>query len=150
MYPLWLQNNDTQNSLVFVVSPGWVASLFATGFERFAAHLNSEDFESPQLACLHRIVLRHKVKNVGLPEPGNCCSILGEIKTLDTTVFDEEVWNEHCLWSMGSCDNIKILPFPGTYYFHLNDETAVGKAQIWVDFFKSDEIPLHMMRELLP
>lgn len=150
MIPLWLPSNETQDSSVFKVCPGTVALLVATGFERFRTRTEAKEFESPQLACIHRLIFDYETVAVGALEPRSACDYLYEITQTLTHVTDEVVWNKRCMWSIGGCDNTKIIAVPGTYYLHLNDASAIGQAQVWIDVYKTADMPIELLKDLLP
>lgn len=145
LVPLWLPDNETQDSSVFKVLDGYTALLVATGFERFRVNTETKEFRSPQLACLHRLIFLVDQVNVGALEPRTACDYLYEVTQNITNVTDEVMYRSDCMLTLGGCDTVGVLPIPGTYYFHLNDATAIGTAQIWIELYRNDNLPQSLL-----
>lgn len=142
MIPLWLPENETQDSSVFTLTPGKVALLFATGFERYKVRTDSAEARSPQSACLHRLIFECERVPVGALAPCSVCDYLFNFTRTVCNYTDGPVWTGDCVWSLRACDNTKLIGLPGVYYLHLNDETAVGTAQVWIEMYRADQLPL--------
>lgn len=150
MIPLWLPDNNTLDSSVFRICPGQVALLVATGFKRYKVRTDPAAFQSPHLACFHRVIVDYETKLVGSLEPRTTCDYLYEITQTLTHEIDTVLWSNGCLMSIGGCNNIKLFAIPGSYYLRLNDVTSLGEAQVWIDLYKADELPLDLLQGLMP
>lgn len=146
MTPLWLPTNDTQDSAVFQILPGAVALLVATGFERWRKPTSSREVKAAQKACLRRLFVDYSEEFVGALEPVGSCQFLYEITRTNTHITEVPVASHGCPWVISGCDNHKLLALPGAYYLRLNDETAVGTAQVWVEMFKISDLPLELLQ----
>lgn len=146
LIPMWQPKNDTLDSLVFTLNAGEVALLVATGFDKHRTRTTDSEFTSLQQACLHRLIFEcNPIPSVML-EPCSCCDYMYELTGNKlSVVYDEPVMRNGCFISLSKCNNTMLLALPGSYYFHLNDTTAIGKAQIWIDVFKSDVLPLNLL-----
>lgn len=147
MIPLWLPDNETQDSSVFKVQPGNTAVLVATGFERFRTNTDAKEFRSPQLACLHRLIFDYEQVGVGALEPRTACECVYEFTQTIINVTDEVMRRSGCLVSIGGCDTTGLVALPGIYYLHLNDATAIGAAQVWLELIKNENLPLPLLKE---
>lgn len=145
LIPLWLPDNETQDSSVFKVLAGHTALLIATGFERFRVNTDAKEFRSPQLACLHQVIFDYDQVGVGALEPRTVCDCVYEFTRTVVNITDVLMQRNGCALSLGSCTSFALLSLPGSYYFHLNDETAVGTAQVWVDFHKNENLPQSLL-----
>lgn len=138
--PLWDDVNDTLYSSAFYVGPGWSAVLFAAGLSEEKVRKSAAEFKGPQMACIERLVYECES-----PEIVSACGVCGqnsyevrpavaELKALDSV--------ETCSlpWTLEPCRNIGIIGIPGVYRVRLNDATAVGTAQVYVEFYKHEAI----------
>lgn len=144
MMPLWSPENDTPDSSIFKVRTGFTAILIATGFSRFRTNTDAKEFRSPHLACLHRLILSDGTIPVGALEPCSACDYIYDISPA-IVVTDEVARHSGCLMSVGGCDTIGVLPIPGIYYLHLNDATSIGTAQVWIEMYQNDSLPLPLL-----
>lgn len=147
LIPMWQPTNDTPDSLVFTLRTGEVALLVATGFAKKRTKTTATEFDSAQLACLHRLIFEHNPDNIIALEPCTCCDFMYEFNSRSSVVYDEPVRVNGKTLGLSKCDNTMLLALPGSYYFHLNDTTAIGKAQVWIDVYKSGELPLELLGE---
>lgn len=148
LIPMWQDGNNTLDSLVFTLRPGEVALVVATGFAKHRTRTTDTEFDSPQIACLHRIILEPNLTSgVVALEPCSCCDFAYEFNPRAelVVVYDEPVYVNGRVFGLSKCDNTQVLALPGTYYFHLNDTTAIGNAQIWIDVFKPGTLPLNLL-----
>lgn len=148
LIPMWQPTNNTPDSLVFTLRNNEVAMLIATGFAKKRARTTYSEFDSPQFACLHRLVFEYNPKKPVVLEPCTCCDYMFEFSDEWSTVYDEPVYVNGCSMGLSKCNNTMVLALPGSYYFHLNDTTAIGKAQVWIEVFKSEELPLDLLGDL--
>lgn len=149
LIPMWQPTNDTPDSLVFTLRANEVALLVATGFARYRTRTTVTEMRSPQFACLHRLIFEYNADTPVALEPCTCCDFLYEHNPEWAIVFDEPVQLNGCVLGLSKCHNTMLLGVPGSYYFHLNDTTAIGRAQVWIDVFKSDELPLQLLGEYM-
>lgn len=145
LIPMWQPANDTPDSLVFTLRTGEVALLVAEGFARKRTRTTSTEMDSPQFACLHQLIFEYSNDVALALEPCTCCDYMYDINVTDATIHDVPVYlNGHPV-GLSKCNNTILWALPGSYYFHLNDTTAIGTAQVWIDVFKAEELPLSML-----
>lgn len=149
LIPLWQSTNHTANSLAFTLCANEVALFVAMGFESSRTKTTASEMRSPQKACLHRIIVEYNPEQPTALEPCNSCEFMYEYHPTKSTVYDEPVRVNGCVFSLSKCNNTMLLALPGTYYFHLNDTTAIGQVQIWVEIYKVDELPLALLGDYL-
>lgn len=149
LVPIWQDDNDTPDSLVFSLQPGDVALLVATGFARKRTRTDAVEMDSPQFACLHRLIFDDRKGHVTALEPTSYCDYLYDVIAIDRIIYDEPVYVHGCGVGLSKCSNTMLWALPGIYYFHLNDTTAIGKAQVWVDVYKADKLPIHMLGDFI-
>lgn len=145
--PLWQPDNATPDSSVFTIKPGEVAVFTATGFAKKRARTTAEEFDSPQLACLHKLIVLTNPDGEVIDEPSSVCDALSDSVVFTTTVIDEPVRVNCSTVSISKCSNTLLWALPGLYHWHLNDTTAIGAAQIWMEIFQSSELPLGMLAD---
>lgn len=143
MRALWAPWVDSQDSFVFHLRPFQFAYIFATRFEKYKTRASAQELETRQYACLHKVLFEFSCDCTPpfAPAYENCDCIFDVSKVAPTVVEDEVVWIDGCMWRVSQKDNYKILDFPGFYYFHLNDATAVGEAQIYIEIFNKHHKP---------
>lgn len=145
LIPMWQSTNNTPDSLVFTLHTGEVALLEATGFSRKRTRTTQSEMESPQFACLHRLIFEYDSGSSIALEPCTCCDYMYEIGSTNTKIYDEPVYLHGKPLGLSKCNNTMVWALPGSYYFHLNDTTGIGQAQVWIDVFKSEELPLGLL-----
>lgn len=141
MTPLWPADNHTVDSDIFIVRPGEAALLVAAGLLAQRVRTSEKDFNEPQYACLSRIVSTAGVvvaRTVTSPCPA--CSGSLEYASSPSALVEVPVMVDGCPWVISACNNFRILAIPGTYRLHLNDETAVGESQVYVDIYKLEQL----------
>lgn len=141
MTPLWPEDNHTVDSEIFHVRPGEAALLVAAGLLAHRVRASQEEFDEPQSACLSRLVSSDGTvvkRTVTSPCP-QCTGVLEYSSTAGSSI-EVPVMVNGCRWTISACNNFRILAVPGAYRLHLNDETAIGKAQIYVDIFKLEQL----------
>lgn len=145
LVPLWQSDNHTPDSLVFTLRKREVALLVAKGFARKRTRTTQEEMDSPQFACLHHLIVEQGEDHSLALEPCTCCDYVYDITATDAIIYDEPVYLHGHPIGLSKCNNIMLWALPGTYYFHLNDTTAIGTAQVWIDVFKSGELPSNLL-----
>lgn len=99
------------------------------------------------MVCLHRLIFEYNPAKPIALEPCTCCDFMFEFSDSWSTVYDEPVRINGKPVALTKCNNTMLLSLPGTYYFHLNDTTAIGQAQVWIDIYKKEELPLELLGE---
>ena len=132
--PLWLEANDTLYSSHFFVKPGWSAVLFAANLSEEKVRKSASEFKGPQMACVERLIYKFR-----RPEPKpDCCGICSHVfeVSLPEAELKAADYVETCSlpWTLEPCRNIGVIGIPGIYRLKLNDATAIGEAQVYVEF----------------
>lgn len=135
--PLWFPENETVDSSAFIVYPGKAVSLFAIGLERFKVKQDSQTATTQQAICVGRIVRDFvppdKPRAVGPPVSACDCFIVdapwNEVELVEELVTTPG----ECPWQLTQCNNFRIIGIPGIYRLHLNDDTAIGKVQVYAE-----------------
>lgn len=146
--PLWQPGNNTLHSAVFEVEDGTAIALFAVGLERFKVRQNSKEMQDLQRICVSRILCDYnaeptrKAGKVG-PAMNMCdCGFIFDATWLtEIELVEEVITSGGCPWQLTQCDNFRILVMPGRYRLHLNDDTAIGKAQVYAEQYAIENIP---------
>lgn len=142
--PLWTPENTTLHSSVFEVHAGKAVSLFATGLEQWKVREDSAMPQTPQMICVSKLLRQYKdeaAKQIG-PAMTVCdCGFVFEATWPVEIQLIEEVVRTRCAWSLTRCNNFAILAVPGLYRLHLNDDTAIGKAQVYAEQMDIQDIP---------
>lgn len=148
MIPLWQNGNETQDSPIFTIDVGKVAVLFATGFAAKRVRVSETELDGPQFACLRRVIFDCAPGVVVALEPCSYCDYLYEQGSLTKSIIcDEGVYVNGNALGLSKCNNLMVLGLPGSYYFHLNDTTAIGKAQIWVEMYNIADLPASLITQ---
>lgn len=146
MTPLWDCENETQYSSIFTIKPGYVGLLIASGFEKYRYRASAEEAQALQGACVYKYMAFDSCHLDKAIVPVSICDYVYDYSMVHTT-FDE-AWApvNRCgkSWFISACDNIKIIGIPGTYQLYLNDSTAIGQAQVWLDTLPFDKIPVQV------
>lgn len=142
---MWQPTNDTPDSLAFTVRIGETALLVASGFKRLRTCTSATEMQSKQFACLHRLIFEYSAERPVALEPCTCCDYMYEHSSFSSIIYDEPVMVNGKFLGLSKCDNTMLLALPGTYYFHLNDTTAIGTAQVWIEIYKTEELPLALL-----
>lgn len=141
MTPLWTDDNHTADSAAFTVRPGEAALVVATGLLPQRVKTDAKEFDSPQLACLSRLIpIAETTIRTTVVSPCPQCASSQAYERIESSTVEVPVLIDGCRWQIDACNNIRILALPGTYRFHLNDETAVGEAQIYVEIYKLEQL----------
>ena len=137
--PLWGELNDTMWSDVFHVPAGKCAVLFATGLSSEKARVSAEEVKGPQMICIERVGLAADVGEPVAPCDGRCGPAAS--RDMDARLqFADLVESCATPWTLEPCRNIGIIGIPGAYRLRLNDATAIGTAQVYVEFYDSAAI----------
>lgn len=146
MYPLWSETNTSLYSSVFTVPAGKVAILFATGLLPEKVKVCATDFKTKQTVCVRRLLYNFEPQEYaeymvdGLP-----CGAIFDISTVkEVNIVDEIVRTCGLPWQMTMCRNVALLGVPGTYRLQLNDATAIGEAQVYIELIDGDKIPVQI------
>lgn len=142
MIALWSEDNETVDSDPFAVTTGKVVALFAVGLTQERIRQDAAEFKDIQRICISRIVYDSNIqaRNVRFAPVSYCdCGFIqGRVASLapveDIIVANGESWN------LTSCDNFRFIGAPGIYRLHLNDITAIGKAQVYAEQYNISEI----------
>lgn len=143
---LWQPDNATLDSAPFTLKPGEAAILTATGFAKKRTKTTAEEFDSSQVACLHRLIALISPSGVVTDEPSSLCDALSA-NIYATTIVDTAVRVNGSTLGLSKCNNTLVFALPGTYYFHLNDTTAIGAAQVWLDIVQADKLPAELLKD---
>lgn len=141
--PLWLKSNTTLYSSPFNVPAGQTAVLFAVGFEKSVVRKTATDVKVSQCAILHKLLFDYEVKK---DEPISCGGIIDLKKVKATTLVDQIVCqcgHEWAGFNMGN--NIALLGLPGNYLFEFNTEDMIGKAQIYLELYDNNNLPVQAL-----
>lgn len=142
MIPLWQDGNNTTDSLVFTLKAGEVALLVATGFEAKRVKTSASELDGPQFACLRRLIFDCEPGVIVALEPCSYCDFMFEQGSMTKSIAcDQGVYVNGNALGLSKCNNTMLLTVPGSYYFHLNDDTAIGQAQIWIEKYNVEDFP---------
>lgn len=138
--PLWDDANDTLYSSPFYVKPGWSAVLFAVGLSEEKVRKSAAEFKGPQMICVERLIYECRDAE---PLP-DCCGICSQSRgpRAPEAILVAEDYVETCSlpWALEPCRNLGVIGIPGVYRLHLNDATAIGTAQVYVEFYNHEDI----------
>lgn len=143
-FPLWDDANNTLYSSHFFVKPGWSAVLFAASLSDEKVRKSAAEFKGPQMACVEKLVY-----NCKWPEPkADCCGVCSHVRELGLPeaelVAADYVETCSLPWTLEPCRNLGIIGIPGIYRLRLNDATAIGTAQVYVEFYPHKAIAPHV------
>lgn len=132
--PLWDDANNTLYSSHFFVKPGWSAVLFAANLSEEKVRKSAAEFKGPQMVCVEKLIYDCKH-----PEPKDgCCGICSHVRDVEAPQAELQAvdYVETCSlpWSLEPCRNLGVIGIPGIYRLRLNDATAIGTAQVYVEF----------------
>ena len=138
--PLWSDANDTLVSSAFYVIPGWSAVLFAAGLLEDKVRKSAAEFKGAQMACVERLIYECESPEL-VPMCGVCNQNSYEIRPASAELKALD-YVETCSlpWTLEPCRNLGIIGIPGVYRIRLNDATAIGTAQVYVEFYKHESI----------
>lgn len=128
-WPLWSPHNKTLYSALFVVHEKNSVVLMATGLKPYKVRGDATEIVVPQTVCVHRILSGFTADGRGsLP-----CGFIFDISSMQAEII-EDVILRTCShpWQLTGCRNIGIIGVPGVYRLSLNDSTAIGEAQVWI------------------
>jgi hypothetical protein len=141
--PLWLKTNTTLYSSPFNVPSGQTALLFAVGFGRSKKRTSATEVQVAQCAVLHRLLFDYEVNKDPAPA---CGGVLDLKKIKATTIVDDVVCqcgHEWAGFNMGN--NLALLGLPGNYQFVFNSEEMIGKAQIYLELYDNNNLPVQAL-----
>lgn len=143
--PLWLPENNTIHSSYFEVEAGKAVSLFAVGLEQFKMRQDFKEALDEQRICISRVLRDVSTDTVKVKGPAmnmcDCGFVYTSMTSTDNGMVEEMVSVNGCPWQLTQCNNFRILIIPGTYRLHLNDDTAIGKAQVYAEQFAIQNMP---------
>lgn len=144
--PLWDAGNTTKESAVFKVEVGKAISLFAIGLEKYKVRQDSRTMQDLQRICVSRILQEANPDPVYQLVPVSkdlcdCRFVFMPAWGNAVTIVDETVTSDGCPWQLTSCNNFRIVVVPGLYRLHLNDDTAIGKVQVYAEEFDLADLP---------
>lgn len=135
MTPLWGPKNLTQHSSVFHIRPGEVAMLVASGMEKYKFRAENEP-QTRQTFCILRVLADYDtVQPAGITAGSYCDPVF------DMTTVQSDVIYVSTGWKLTCGDNTRFIGLPGSYQLELNDATAIGTAQVWLDILPMEKIP---------
>lgn len=138
MIPLWGPKNLTQQSTVFHVRPGQVAMLVASGMTKYKFQGAGESRQR-QTFCVYRVLADYDIMQPAGVTAGSFCDQVFDMATVPAdVVYVPTGWQLTCL------ANTKIIGLPGSYQLELNDATAIGTAQVWLEILPMEKIPPQM------
>lgn len=142
--PLWSPDNNTIHSSIFEVKAGKAVSLFAVGLSEDKA-VASGEFRGPQVICISKILYDFisTERTVKAP-PVNLCDcgfVYGACDTAVLSSVEAIVNTKGCPWQLTPCNNLAVITLPGFYCLHLNDNTAIGKAQVYAEQYDLQDLP---------
>lgn len=143
-YPLWEEGNSTTQSASFSVASGKVVALFAVGLERYKVRESHSGVQDKQRLCVNRIISEYNEESVRvkLPPTSACDCFIFEASYMNEIALTEEpVVSGGKPWQLTVCDNFRIIGVPGVYRLHLNDDTAIGKVQVYAEQYDIQELP---------
>lgn len=147
MIPLWDEDNRSLISMAVEVKPGMAVLLFATGLEHYKVRQDSKTAKTTQRICVSRLLPEyHPVEAVTVKAPAMSMCDCGFVFRCDATmeiigVAEEFIASNGCVWQLTALNNFRILAIPGLYRLHLNDETAIGKAQVYAEQYNLQDLP---------
>ena len=140
MNKLWQPTNKTLYSNAFTVNAGYCAVLFATGLLEDKVRQSAAEFACPQTICVRRLV--YDFTKSQLKPCSSCCDYIFDLKgSAAKNAGDELVSTCGSPWALDPERNLAIIGIPGLYRLQLNDATAIGVAQVYVDWYPLDTIP---------
>lgn len=142
---LWQPENNTLHSAILEVKEGMAVALFAVGLEQFKVRQDSKEMQDAQRICVSRVLLDYSTttsRSTG-PAMNMCeCGFVREVEeSTEIELVEEVVTSNGCPWQLTQCDNFRILAMPGLYRLHLNDDTAIGKVQVYAEEYAIGDIP---------
>lgn len=144
MMPLWEPDNDSDCSSVFIIKPGEVGVLLATDFAKYRYRTEESEPYALQGACVYRYLLDNSsLANSGI-YPNATCDYLFDPSRIALDNVWVPLYKCGQSWFIHACDNLKIIGLPGTYQLCMNDSTAVGTAQVWLETMPMDKISAAM------
>lgn len=136
---LWQNTNKTLYSDIFTITPGTAGVLFATGFERERVRVTNSEFVSPQAACVQRLIHVSEASRTLT----NLCEQAAAISDAEVA-GNELVQVCNSCWLLTQDNNLRIIGVPGTYRLELNDATAIGVIQVYLDIYPVSNLPLQI------
>lgn len=145
---LWADDNKTLHSSPFEVKEGTVVALFAVGLEQFKVRQDSQTMQDKQRICVSRIVRDYTLGTAQKQGPVmnycECNFVLNTSWLTEIELAEEIVTSGGCVWQLTQCSNFRIVGIPGLYRLHLNDDTVIGKAQVYAEQYDIQNIPMQM------
>lgn len=142
MIALWSEENNTTASDAFAVSIGKAVVLFAVGLEAERVKQRAEEARDAQRICVSRVVFDQSIvaQDVKFAPCSFCDCGYWQGPTVKLDPVEDMVRSNGCPWQLTICDNFRIIGVPGIYRLHLNDVTAIGKAQVYAEQYNLSEI----------
>lgn len=143
MKALWEVNNLTTLSSVFYVPVGQVALIMVSGLAAERVRKCAKQRVRPQAMCVRRII--YGFDKMPQQPDLSCGRVFDMNEVKVTTLVDDFVRTCGCGgWTLTSCKNLGIIGIPGAYRLELNDSTAVGTAQAYVEFIGVHKVPMQV------
>lgn len=140
-FKLWSETNDTKYSSVFSVPPGQCAVLHAVGLGPEKLRTAPHEFKVAQILCVNRLL--HGFTLAPAAE-GRCDYVFDLDRVRADMLVEEAVQTCNGTWQLTMCKNIGIIAVPGTYRLELNDDTAIGGVQVYLEIFDNNQIPVQV------
>lgn len=135
MTPLWSPKNLTQKSCVFHLRPGEVGMLVASGMEKYKFRVENEP-QTRQTICVWRVLADYDTVQPAGITAGSFCDPVFDMAAVQSDV----IYVPTC-WKLTCGANTGIIGLPGSYQLELNDATAIGAVQVWLDILPMEKIP---------
>lgn len=139
---LFSPESKSVESPAFYVSAGTIVQLQAFNFMNFASRADKSERQVPQVACLEQILFKQGVRlDLPVSDPTSGPQLF-DLRQYSTEVLAKnQVIIHGCPLSIGACNNQIFLNMPGAYRFVLNDQNAVGIAQLYMRVYSSADFP---------
>lgn len=138
--------NGDPNGLsdTFMVTPGHVCVLSATGFSDEVARPDNSTFKRDQVVCVRRLVAQSDPKaGTKASDPMHChrcVDDLGAIITVTIMSSDIVMRDGEC-WHLSADNNLGVIGLPGSYQLEMNDLAAIDDIQVYAQFFRTEDLP---------
>lgn len=133
---LWQNGATSVESIPFRIVPGWVGAILTVGLEGDRVREDPSEFVVPRSICIRKIIYEFEPPdNINLP----CGFLPNNVK--ERAIADVLMQTCGLSWMFDECRNFGIIGLPGVYKLELNDKTIIGKAQAYLELYKSEELP---------
>ena len=119
--------------------------------DEFKRSIHRSDSDKPvtaQVAFLHKLLFTYDLDS----RPVACeCGVidLHSLGAKANIIADEVIRSGGSKWAqLAAGCNVGLLAIPGNYQFEFNDDAMIGVAQVYLELFDTDKLPVHAHREL--